>query len=269
MINSPESDRANSAIARMNFIHGVYQKSGHISNDDLLYTLSLFALEPYRWVNMYEWRQLTDIEICALGCFWKAHGDAMGISYKALPSDGHWASGLHFFRELEAWSTAYESEQMVPHIDNRDTANKTIDLLLFDIPESMHPPARLVVSSLLDKRLRTAVMCEEPPVWLERTLKAGLSARRYLLRHLALPRPWLLRKRSISEKPDENGRLHMLQYDAEPWYDNPQSNLNLRPCSPKTGMSKIHGGTDGVRKAGSSGSWEDHFPVRSLTPMVS
>lgn len=39
--NAPESGRANAAFARFNFLHSHYQKAGRISNDDMLYTLSL------------------------------------------------------------------------------------------------------------------------------------------------------------------------------------------------------------------------------------
>lgn len=41
--NDPASDRCVEAIARMNYIQSVHQKNGKISNDDMLYTLSLFA----------------------------------------------------------------------------------------------------------------------------------------------------------------------------------------------------------------------------------
>jgi hypothetical protein len=63
---SPDSRRANEATARMNHIHSIYQKQGLISNDDLLYTLALFVLEPITWIKKYEWRDLTDLEICAM-----------------------------------------------------------------------------------------------------------------------------------------------------------------------------------------------------------
>ena len=63
---APNSERSCAAIARMNYLHSGYQKAGKISNDDLLYTLSLFALEPKRWINRFEWRQLTNMEVCAL-----------------------------------------------------------------------------------------------------------------------------------------------------------------------------------------------------------
>jgi len=46
----------------MNYIHSRYQKAGKISNDDLLYTLSVFITEPINWVEMYEWREMSDTE---------------------------------------------------------------------------------------------------------------------------------------------------------------------------------------------------------------
>lgn len=64
--NEPGSERANNALGRLNFLHGVYIKSGQISNDDMLYTLSMFALEPRNWIKRYEWRELTPMEVCAL-----------------------------------------------------------------------------------------------------------------------------------------------------------------------------------------------------------
>lgn len=66
LANSPTSERANAAISRMNYLHGRYQKAGKISNDDLLYTLSLFILEVERWVRVYDWRELTPMEKCGL-----------------------------------------------------------------------------------------------------------------------------------------------------------------------------------------------------------
>jgi hypothetical protein len=66
MGHSPTSERTNAALARMNYLHGRYQKAGKISNDDMLYTLSLFILEVDRWVGMYEWRSLTPLEVCAM-----------------------------------------------------------------------------------------------------------------------------------------------------------------------------------------------------------
>lgn len=64
--HSPTSERANSAIARMNYLHSRYQKANKISNDDMLYTLSLFVLEVERWIRLWDWRSMTPMEICGL-----------------------------------------------------------------------------------------------------------------------------------------------------------------------------------------------------------
>jgi len=53
-------------MARMNYIHSRYQKAGKISNNDMLYTLSVFITEPISWVDKYEWRVMSDAEKNAL-----------------------------------------------------------------------------------------------------------------------------------------------------------------------------------------------------------
>jgi hypothetical protein len=53
-------------VRKADNFESLYQKKNLISNDDLLYTLSLFAIEPVRWVKRYEWREMTEMEICAM-----------------------------------------------------------------------------------------------------------------------------------------------------------------------------------------------------------
>lgn len=84
MSHRPAHPRTLEAIARMNYIHSLYQKSGAIRDDDMLFTLSLFALEPIRWVERYEWRNLEEFERCALGVFWKSIVNSLSSSYYLL-----------------------------------------------------------------------------------------------------------------------------------------------------------------------------------------
>lgn len=164
MLHRPSSVRAHEGLARMNYIHSGYRASGKITDDDMLYTLSLFALEPVRWIERYEWRPLTDLEKCAVGTFWKSVGDAMMISYEKLPSyhgkDGGsgFRDGLHWFEEVDAWSTAYEAANMVPDKNNKTTADETMALLLWGVPKPFHPLGHQVVRFLMDERLRAAMM---------------------------------------------------------------------------------------------------------------
>lgn len=158
-LNAPTSERTTAAIARMNYIHLQYQKAGKISNNDLLYTLSLFALEPARWVGKYEWRSLTDIELCACGTYWKSMGDAMSISYDSLPSfaDG-WEHGLQWLNEIEAWSLAYEEVHMVPSATNKRLADSYFALLCMNVPSRYLGLCKNTMSVFLGERLRKAMM---------------------------------------------------------------------------------------------------------------
>ena len=143
----------------MNFIHSVYQQAGKISNDDLLYTLSLFALEPVKWINKYEWRQLTCMEECAIGTFWKSVGDAMVIDYRSMDgSTQGWTDGLHWLDKIRTWSQAYEKRNMVANPDNRKIADETVTLLLWVVPSYLQGSGRKAVCALIDDRLRKAMM---------------------------------------------------------------------------------------------------------------
>ncbi|KAI7831450.1 hypothetical protein BC939DRAFT_391887 [Gamsiella multidivaricata] len=46
------------ATERLNFIHGHYP----IKQEDYLYTLALFVLEPHIWISRFEWRESTELE---------------------------------------------------------------------------------------------------------------------------------------------------------------------------------------------------------------
>lgn len=143
----------------MNYLHDGYRKQGKILDSDMLYTLSLFALEPSRWTNKYEWRQLTDMELCAIGTFWKSLGDAMEIPYDALPSsEAGWTDGLQWLDELKEWSLEYEKEKMIPAESNKQLAASTIDILMVNVPKKLRGIAKNFVSAILEDRLRTSMM---------------------------------------------------------------------------------------------------------------
>jgi hypothetical protein len=223
MGNEPDAPRTLDAIARMNYIHGIYQAKGLISNDDLLYTLSLFVLEPERWIRRHEFRALSDLEICAIGVFWKAQGDAMKIDltplYDHATAEGDpRADGLAWFRALESWSLEYEERAMVPDINNKTTADETVAILLWDVPKAAHPFGRQAVSALMDDRLRKAMMYPPPSPTVNTLIQTVLAMRKYFIRFFMLPRPYLLRVQSIDEQPDNSGRLHLNYYTAEPFY---------------------------------------------------
>ena len=125
----------------------------------MLYTLGIFALEPLRWINQFEWRRLTDLEMCACGTFWKHMGDAMEISYDKLPSssDG-WRDGLDWLQELMVWCTAYEEAHMLPAKPNKRLSDAQLDILLPKWPAWLSRVAHKTAIILLGERLRQSMM---------------------------------------------------------------------------------------------------------------
>ncbi|KAF2457823.1 hypothetical protein BDY21DRAFT_284837 [Lineolata rhizophorae] len=220
--NEPSSQRAQEGLARMNYLHSHYQRAGKISNDDMLYTLSLFCLEPMRWVGRYEWREFSELERCAMGVFWKSVGDAMRIEYAgSLPgAETGWKDGIQWLEEIEQWSSEYEEKHMMPHRDNKQTADETLAILLYSMPKSLHGPGLKIVTCLMDDRLRTAMMYPAPPPSYMKFVKGLLNLRAFVLRNFSLPRPDFLAVCNITDR-DASGRSHFRYYDAMPFYVKP------------------------------------------------
>ena len=49
-----DSERGRTALRRINRAHGHYR----IPNDDMLYVLSTFVIDPVRWIDRHGWRRL-------------------------------------------------------------------------------------------------------------------------------------------------------------------------------------------------------------------
>lgn len=158
VLNPPTSERAITAITRINYIHRHYRKVGKIRDSDLLYTLSLFALEPARWVSRFEWRTLSDMELCAIGTFWKSLGEALEVPFDELSKSASEKDGLGWLNELSAWSRAYEDANMVPANSNKRLAYSTFELILWKMPRSLHGIGRKILATLLDDKLRESML---------------------------------------------------------------------------------------------------------------
>lgn len=156
----PGTNRSIEGMARLNYLHDIYRNAGKIDDRDMLYTLGLSLLQPAKWVTRFDFRSLTDLERCALGVYFQDYGDAMKIPYDMLKPymEGKPDDGITFYEAIEAWSDDYEKEHMVPSEYNKQTANQTLDVLLFGTPEWRLPFMRGVVSALIHDRLRKAIM---------------------------------------------------------------------------------------------------------------
>lgn len=158
VLNPPTSERAATALARINHMHRHYRKVGTIKDSDLLYTLSLFALEPSRWISRFEWRKLSDLELCAIGTFWKSIGEALEVPFDDLPSSMSGKDGLEWLNELSEWSRTYEEAHMVPAISNKRLADSTFEMILWKMPSSLHGIGTNILATLLEDKLRESML---------------------------------------------------------------------------------------------------------------
>ncbi|KAK3682326.1 hypothetical protein B0T22DRAFT_470839 [Podospora appendiculata] len=226
ILQTPTSPRTIDSIARVNFLHERYRKSGKILDSDMLFTLGLFAMEPIRWISRYEWRELTLLERYAIGAFWKDLGTAMEIPYDVLKpyyEGSQYDDGLTWLEALDRWSQDYEKEHMVPAETNKLLADGTLNILFFNIPVVLRGFALNFIMPLLSPRLRKSMLIRQPyPAIFDHLLPSILAIRRLTLKYLCLPRPDFLKVMYITDEVDPaTGRYHANYYIAHPWYVKP------------------------------------------------
>jgi hypothetical protein len=176
-----DSDEGRRAVRRMNQIHSRFA----ISNEDLLYVLSSFVLEPIRWNARFGWRPLIEAERLATFEFWRAVGRLMAIS--EIPGS---------YDELERFNIDYERERFAPSSAAERVGAATRDMFLAWFP---HLPRRFgsaAIYALMDDRLLEAFGFPRPPAAVRAAVERALRARgRIVARLPARSRPRLRTQR--------------------------------------------------------------------------
>lgn len=202
LVGSMDSERGSKALAKMNWLHRRY--GSKIKQPELLHTLAMFVLEPIQWFEKYEWRAMTELEQVAIYTYWKEVGNRMGI--KDIPPT---------LPELLVWVEEYEKTNVYFTENNRKCAEATIGLFLRDLPPFMRGFFQHAAVSLFPEKFQVALGYPKPPRWIA-TFAAGVfHIRRFMLRHLFLPR---LHELDPLPKPDASGRLFRNLWAFEPWY---------------------------------------------------
>ncbi|KAI9652995.1 MAG: hypothetical protein M1821_007748 [Bathelium mastoideum] len=226
VLNPPGSQRSIHAIARINYLHNRHRRREKISDEDMLYTLSLFALEPMRWVERHEWRELTDVEKCALGKMWQVLGEALEVKYDLLAgSKNGWESGLEWLQDLDKWSLEYEKVNLVPAETNKKAADATIFLITWTLPSVLKNMSQSMVAVCLDDRLRAAMLLPDPPRQYFTAFQSFVSLRKFILRYLSFPRIKPKKRLAVpaekstdTNKRSASTRLQPRKYRIYPWY---------------------------------------------------
>ena len=177
--NGYNSERGRAALRRMNQLHGQF----NIPNDEFIYVLSTFILEPIRWNARFGWRPLLEQEKLAAYYYWREVGRRMNI--KEIPPD---------YESLERYNIEYEETHFRFAEPNYRLAKATRDLFLgWFLPKPLWRLGEPFIYAIMDDRLLAAVGFPKPVPWIRKFAEAALKMRARLLRFLpARRRPRLI-----------------------------------------------------------------------------
>jgi len=187
--NGYDSERGRQALRRMNRIHSQF----NISNDDMLYVLSTFVIEPYRWNQRFGYRPLCENEKIAMHAFWFELGKRMNI--REVPAT---------FEALRAFNRQYEEERFGYCEGGHQVANYMIRLFLsWYLPRWAFPLGRPFLLAILDEPLLRALGLPRSPDVAQWLAENTLKMRAWLLRFWPpRKRPKYRTQRKIRTYPD-------------------------------------------------------------------
>jgi hypothetical protein len=147
---------------------------------------------------------MSELEEVAIFTYWKEIGNRMGI--KDIPDT---------LEELEIWTFEYTKKNVYFTKNNKMCAESTMRLFLRNVPLFMRGFAQHAAVSLFEERSRLALGYEKPPRWISRLVASAFHIRRFIIRHLFLPR---FHELEPLAKLDSTGRLYRDIWAFEPWY---------------------------------------------------
>ncbi|WP_346837579.1 oxygenase MpaB family protein [Microbulbifer sp. SAOS-129_SWC] len=157
-----DSARGVAALQRINRTHAYFS----ISNDDYLFVLSTFMLDPLDWIARFGWRELTAAEQQALFIFWRNVGQRMGI--REIPAS---------LEEMRRCSAAYVRTHFQFSDSNREVSAATFGIVESWLPGLLRRFVRPVSAVLLDEPTRNAVQLPAPGRLLSLTVPLLLKLR--------------------------------------------------------------------------------------------
>ncbi|RGP67780.1 dephospho- kinase [Fusarium longipes] len=212
----PDSPTLHKAVARTNFLHAPYIKAGKIKQEDLLYVLYASFAEPVRFLNQYEWRTLTDMEVAAISTLWKHVADMMDIDYKTILQKTEWTNGIEFHDDVSRFGAEYEDKYLRPTKEIQKLGDVLMEMLLDSYPKFAAPLGYQASCVLMGPRLRRAFGFPEPNLAFTVLTYSLLFARKLFVRFLCLPR--VTGAEFLSQPDEKTGRITTKHYMKEPFY---------------------------------------------------
>ncbi|KAG8665598.1 hypothetical protein FPOAC2_10675 [Fusarium poae] len=213
---APESPTLSKAIARTNFLHAPYIKAGKIKQEDLLYVLYASFAEPIRFLNQYEWRSLTDMEVAAISTLWKYVADMMDIDYKTILNKTEWTDGIEFLEDVSLFASDYEDKYLRPTKEVQKLGDVLMEMLLDSYPKFAAPVGYPAACVMMGPRLRRAFGFPEPGLGITVLTYSLLLVRKLAVRFFCLPRASGVE--FLSQPDEQTGRITTRHYMKEPYY---------------------------------------------------
>jgi hypothetical protein len=155
------------AIRRINQIHGRFA----IANNDFVYVLSTFVVEPFRWNERFGWRRALEAERLAQLHFWRAVGRLMNIS--DIPET---------YEEMEQLNAEFERSRFGYTDSGHRVAVAMLDMFVGKVPGLPKRLGARGVCALLDEPLLTALHLPRPSAAERRAVEGALKLRARAIR---------------------------------------------------------------------------------------
>lgn len=162
-----DDPRGAAAIQRLNRLHGRW----NIRNEDFIYVLSTFILEPIRWMHRFAWRPMSPNGEQAQYHYWQQVGLRMGI--ERIPES---------LAAVEAYNRDYEARCFHYAASNAAVCRSVRRMLLgWFLPARLDPLGEPFIHALLEPELLDAVGFPEPGPRIRRLTELSLRGRSSLL----------------------------------------------------------------------------------------
>lgn len=154
-------------VRRLNHLH-----RGHdITNEDMLYVLTVFAVTPTRFVNEHGWRPLTDHETVATWAFYAELGRRMHV--QAVPGS---------YLGLEEFYDDYVHRHLHATVASAQLMRATQNVVAARLPRPLRPLADIAARTVLDVPTRRALGLAPPPPGAQAALRVATLSRRAIIR---------------------------------------------------------------------------------------
>src|SRR5262245_60373952 len=212
-----DSERGRTALRRINRAHAHYR----IDNDDMLYVLSTFVVDPVRWIDSYGWRRLLPQERVAAYAFYREVGLRMGI--RDIPGS---------FEELEELNRDHAA-RLRGGPGTLALREDVLGLVAGWFPRPLRGTARRLLPASFDDELLAGLGLPAPPRWqraaARRVLRTrGAAVRRMRPRAVAAFDDGSVRFRGYPGYPDGYDLSEIGAPDPPSWIDQARLARNVR-----------------------------------------